>query len=374
MKEDLKILVALNPLKGTLSSEKANRAVSRAIKKLLPCAEIKTLAVSDGGDGFLDCLKREKATKILNKKVAGPLNKKVNAKYLMNGRTAYIEIAEACGIKYLKKEELAPLRATSYGAGELIKDALERGAGNVYLGLGGTASSDGGLGMAKALGFIFKNSRGSEIENSIRGLAELAGIENPAVKRLPKARFFAVTDVVNPLLGKNGSARIYGPQKGANRNEVLLIEKALKKISDGIERLNGRKISKFPGGAAAGGLGAGLYGFLNARILNGAKFIAEKLELEKAIKKADLVITGEGRLDDTTFAGKMPGLLCRLSAEKGKKTVFITGSNRLRGRKPPANCLVLELTGFFPEKRCLKAPAAAIAGTIAFNSEKIKNM
>lgn len=366
----MKILLAMNPFKGTLSSGKAAEAAAGALGKIFKDSSRLILPVSDGGDGFIDCFRRVPGAKSIKLKVSGPVSKKVEAEYVLAGREAYIEIAEACGMKRLGNGRLRPLDASTVGVGELINDALGRGAKKIYLGLGGTASSDGGAGMARALGFGLKDRAGREIPPSVPGLLRLEKIESP--KNLPKADFFAVTDVTNPLLGKYGSARTYGPQKGASPKQALLIEKALKNLSEKMKRFSGRETGKISGGGAAGGLGAGLNGLLGAKILDGSGFVAERLNLKRSIQAADLVVTGEGRLDDTTFSGKMPGLICRISRKRSKRLVFVTGRKKTEKRTVPRGCLVLELSRHFAMERSMAFPEKTLAKTLLLNSEKIK--
>ncbi|MEW5951154.1 MAG: glycerate kinase [Elusimicrobia bacterium] len=367
----MKILCALNSFKGTFSSKSANKSCFAALKKIFPEAEIKSLAVSDGGDGFLDCFRNLKGAKKVKIYVCGPLPKtKVRAEYVICKKEAFIEIAEACGIKYLKNKKLEPLTATTYGVGEIIKDAVNRKADKIYLGLGGTASSDGGFGMAKALGFKFLDKKGKEIENSVKGLLKLKKIKPPENIFFKKNKFFAVTDVKNPLLGKYGTANVYSPQKGANKYQVKIIEKAMRKMALRFEKDLGKKAGKIKGGGAAGGLGAGLYAFLDAQIKNGASFVSEKIKIGEIISQCDAVFTGEGIWDKTDFYGKMPYHLCQIARKNKKKSFCVCFENKT-GRNYPFD-RVIEIKNKFGKDFSLKNPFFALKKTVESERENIK--
>lgn len=365
----MKALLALNTFKGTISSSGANSACARAVKKIFPRIETKEIAVSDGGDGFLDCFRSDGRAVYL--KTIGPLPEmKVRAGYILKGREAFIEIAEACGIKYLRGEKLRPLDATTYGVGELIKDALSKKAVRIYLGLGGTASSDGGLGMARALGFSFLDRNGMEIENSVPGLLNLERIKKPPEMMFKNAKFFAVTDVKNPLLGKHGTAAAYSPQKGACASQVKIIEKAMKNLSRVIRKDLRLDVSGIRGGGAAGGLGAGLHGFLSAELVCGGDFVSGKKNLKEEISSSDIIFTGEGIWDKTGFYGKMPYHLASMASKAGKKVFCICFENRLKNEKPFD--FIIEMKKHFSRDYCLSNPAAAIEKTLLAEKEKIR--
>jgi glycerate kinase len=318
----MKILVAFNSFKKTYSSKEINEGLCNfLIKKGF---DVNYVNVSDGGDGFLDCFEGLRERKIW---VCGPFYQtKVKTKYLFNSDKAYIEIANICGLKLLKEEELKPLYATSYGVGEVLKDCFEEKFKRIYIGLGGTSTSDGGFGMARALGIRFYDENGREIENSIYGLLKLKKIDFSNFKK-PVSEVFAVVDVRNKLLGKNGSARVFAPQKGADKNEVLIIEKALKNLTICLKKETGIDISKIEGGASAGGLGAGIYGFLGGKIIFGSDFIIKEKNIEFLIKNSDVIITGEGKFDKTSFFKKMPGEIIKIANKYGKKVILVSVFN-----------------------------------------------
>ncbi len=315
----MKVFIAINSFKSTAPSSTLNEIASKMLGK--KGFEVDFVNVSDGGDGFLRCFNG----KIVKKKVTGPLyNMKVDAEYLIDSEKAYIEIANICGIKYLLPDKLDIMNATTYGIGEVIKDAINKGVKEFYIGLGGTASNDCGFGMARSLGARFFDKDGVEIENNIYGLLKLVRIDFSNFIDISKISFYGICDVKNKLLGINGSARVFGKQKGATEKEVIIIERALKNLTKVILKEKGVDISKIEGGASAGGLAAGIYGFLDGRILNGSEFIIKMLDIDKRIKNSDIVITGEGKLDRSSFYGKITGEIIRLSKKHKKRVIFLT--------------------------------------------------
>ena len=357
----MRLLAASNSFKGSLSSSFLNKLIKKELTKYLPELEIKDIAVSDGGDGFLDCFIHSNQGELKFKKLTGPLkNKKVYARYLLSGDSAYIEIAEICGIKYLSKNELSPLYATSYGVGEIIAYLIKKGVKEFFIGLGGAASNDGGFGMARTLGFDFLDADGDKIENSILGLLDLFEIRKSKIN-LEKIKFYGITDVNNLLLGKHGSARVFARQKGASKKEIEIIEKALKKLSQVVNKSLGIEIRKIKGGAAAGGLGAGLRAFLNARLLNGSQFISEKLKLESEIKKSDIILTGEGVLDKSTLYGKIPHLILSKAKKYNKRTIFICADNKIVDKRID---LLISLEKHFSREFCMRNPEEALKKNI----------
>ncbi len=357
----MKTLAAINSFKGTITSYLANEACIKACKKILPKSEFTSVPVSDGGDGFLDCFSKE--GDLISLKVNGPLPEMtVDAKYILKGKEAFIEIAQACGIKYLKKSQLKPMEATSYGVGELIEDAIKRGARIIYLGLGGTASSDGGVGMARALGFSFLNEKGNEIKESIFDLLSLNKIKAPKEKIFKSASFMAISDVKNPLLGKDGTAKTYSPQKGASTNEVETIEKALTRLSQVIKKDLRTDVTGIRGAGSAGGLGAGLAAFCRAEIVDGAIFISERKDLFGEIFSSDLVFTGEAIVDQTTLNGKMPLHIAYLSRLNRKKSFCICYENKIKDKA--IFDFIIEMKKYFSLSYCMSNPALAIEKTI----------
>lgn len=323
------LLIAPNAFKGSLSArEFCSRAAFLSQKH-----KIKTLPFSDGGDSILEVFSYVfKNSKLYSSKAYNAIGKNKKAPFLIlaDGETCILETAKICGLGELKKSELNFMGASSFGIGQIIKAAYKKGARKFYIGLGGVAFNDAGAGMAMALGYKLLNSSGKAIKKGVGGLLDLAEIQKP--KDLPQIEVYGLSDVRNPLLGANGSAAVYGPQKGASVQEVILAEKALRNLARIVKRDLGVNINTLHCGAA-GALGAGLKGFLGAKLVAGAPFISAKLGLSKAIKKADIIITGEGKLDSQSFCGKGPLYICSLAAKYQKPAVFICGINEVKDKK-----------------------------------------
>jgi len=323
----MKILLMPNPLKGSLTAGGFCILASKYLK-----GNIIPLPISDGGDGIIEVFKaahpnsREYHITALN---AVCKNQKAHYLMLPDNKTCVLETAKICGLGSLKKSELMPLQATSYGIGTVIKAALKKGAKTFYIGLGGVACNDGGAGMAQALGFKLSDKSGREIKPGVEGLLQLNRIKGRAPKGI---KFIALSDVKNPLLGKHGSASVYGPQKGATAQDVKIMERSLSNFAKVFRRDFGKNINK-PRCAAAGAIAAGLYGFLDAELLDGGPFIFKKISAATAVKNCDIVITAEGKLDRQTFYGKAPQLVCELAKKYKKPLIFICGSNEIKNKK-----------------------------------------
>jgi glycerate kinase len=320
------------------------------------------LPISDGGDGLIESLLYAKRGRLVRAPAAGPLGARRMAEYGMLGKTAVIEMARASGLALLRKDRLDPMSATSRGTGELIAAAMERGAARLWIGLGGSATNDGGAGMAEALGALLLDSKGRPVPPGPAGLLKLARIDATRLHpRLRRTEIRLVSDVTNPLLGPKGSARVYGPQKGATPKQVALIEKALSNWARIIRRDMGRDVARVPGGGAAGGLGAGLLAFTDAKLAPGSRFVLEALSAEAEIRKADLVLTGEGRFDSQSFYGKAPAELAKLASRLGKPVGLVCGQLE-KGLEPRLKTIgigpVVSLTASRkPEEAIRKAPA-----------------
>ncbi|MFH1619319.1 MAG: glycerate kinase [bacterium] len=327
----MKIFVAPNSFKGSLTAVQAAGAMFKGIKKALPCAEVRLLPVSDGGDGFMEVLLRRLGGKVLRARVRDPLGRPRRAHYAMlaDGKTAVLEMAAASGMALLKKHELDPLNATSCGTGQLIMAAAEYGAKTALVGLGGSATNDAGAGAARAAGARFLDRNGKELPRGTKALLRLSRIDMSGLRpEIKGVSVIGVTDVINPLLGSRGSARVYGPQKGASPEEVAVMEAALARYACVIRKQLGRNIGDMPGGAAAGGLGAGLNVFFGARLVDGADFVLNMLEAEKEMRPADLILTGEGCFDSQSFFGKAPVAVSRLAGRLCKPAVVVCGQKK----------------------------------------------
>ena len=322
----MKTLILANAFKGSLSAGAAGKIIQKNSD-----SSSKLLLISDGGDGIIDVFKSAvPAAKIIKKSVrdAYGVYRKAPLLLLPGGKTAVIETAKICGLGGIEKCDLKPLISTSYGVGEMIAHGVKLGVKNFYIGLGGVACNDGGAGCAAALGVQFSDGK-KEIPNTTEGLLKLKNINVSPLK--PRGlKFFALTDVTNPLLGPRGSAAVFGPQKCRKAGEVKVIAAALKNYARVIKKSLGRDIGGVPGTGAAGAIAAGLYVFLNAEITPGAPFIFNKLKIENEIKKAGRVIVTEGCLDAQTFMGKAPGAAVKLAKKYKKEIIFICGKNKLK--------------------------------------------
>ena len=324
-----KIVIAPDSFKGSLSSLEVATCIEKGIKRVLPRAECVKVPMADGGEGTVRSLVDAAGGKIIRKRVKGPSGKAVTARYgwLSGKRTAVIEMAEASGLPLVDGREKNPLKTTTFGTGQLMVDAVARGAREIILGIGGSATNDGGAGMAQALGVKFLSAAGREIKEMGSGgmLAKIQAIDISGLDaRVSETEILVACDVKNPLYGKQGAARVFGPQKGATPRMVEILDENLKHLSKLIRRDLGKDVAKMPGAGAAGGLGAGLVAFAGATLQSGVDIVLEKTELEKFLKGADLVITGEGRIDFQTAFGKTPSGVAR-AAKKHKVPVVAIG-------------------------------------------------
>ncbi len=326
-------MIAPNAFKGTLTAAEAGEAVCRALRKTCPGASAEVLPIADGGDGLLDALRPALGGRVMRSRVEGPLGKPVGARWLLAGRSAVIEMSEASGLRLLSPGGLRPLKASTRGVGQLIAAAVGHGAREIIVGLGGSASNDGGAGCAAGFGFRLLDRQGNPAGPGAAGLASLAVIEpGPARAILKGVRVEALADVSNPLCGRLGSARVYGPQKGAGPAEVRFMEGALLNYARVVKKCLGRDITRIKGGAAAGGLGAGLAAFFGAELLDGSAFVLEKTGFERKLRDAELLITGEGCFDRQTFYGKAPGAAIAAAVRLGKPVIVVCGRSLIRGR------------------------------------------
>lgn len=314
----MKIVIAPDSFKESLTAKEVCRAIEHGARKVYPNALIIRVPLADGGEGTLDALCGD--GKIFQSKVSGPLGKKISARWGMmaDGSTAVVEMSQASGLALVPPSKRNPMLTSSFGTGEQIIQALNRGAKKIILTLGGVATSDAATGMARALGYRFLDKRGQEIPEGAAGLASLYGIDaSRANPRLKKALFVAACDVKNPLCGREGSARVYGPQKGATPVMVKKIEAGFRRLALIARRDLKVNVLNIPGGGAAGGAGAGAAVFLNARLKPGVDLVFQAVNFEKKIKGADLVITGEGRIDGQTLQGKTILGVARLASRRG---------------------------------------------------------
>ena len=334
----MKILIAPDKFKGSLNAREVAENIAKGIRDALPDAEIDIVPMADGGEGTADAICDARGCFWLKSKAHDPLGREIDARYgwIEHEKLAVMEMSEAAGMRRLSENERDPVRATTFGVGEMISDAVKRGAKEIIIGLGGSATNDGGSGMARALGFRFDYEHppspgygvASEHEHEtdserVTDLVDLIRIEKPQDLKLPK--IIAAVDVKNPLLGKNGATRVYSPQKGASKDQIDVLERALARLADVVAEEFGCDYRDEPGAGAAGGLGFGLLSFCGAKIRPGFDVVAEEVGLEAKMKDADVVITGEGSLDRQTLEGKTPAGVARMARKLGKKVFAIVG-------------------------------------------------
>lgn len=322
-----KIVLAIDSFKGSLTSAEAEAAAREGIRQVYPQAEILCIPIADGGEGMLEALSTLGGREV-HLRVQGPLDEKVEARYLISTdeQTAYIEMASASGLTLLSEEQRNPMLTTSRGTGELMRDALDRGCRRLIIGLGGSATNDGGMGMLSALGVRFLNRQGQELEGRGRELAEVDKIDTSLVHpALQATTCIAACDVRNPFYGPDGAAYIFAPQKGATPDMVRLLDEGLRHLAERYRQTTGRDIDTLPGSGAAGGLGGALAAFLNAKLRPGISLLLEANDFQQKIKNADLIITGEGRADRQTLMGKVPAGVLHEACQAGIPVVLIAG-------------------------------------------------
>ncbi|MBS3158596.1 glycerate kinase [Candidatus Woesearchaeota archaeon] len=330
----MKILIAPDSFKGTFSARQVASFMAKGVKKIYPHATIKRMPMADGGEGTVEAVVFDLRGKIITKKVTGPLGYKVKAKYAFvydkthHQHLAFIEMAEAAGLTLVHESKRNPLYTTTYGVGELILDAIKRGAKEIVIGIGGSATNDAGCGMAQALGVEFLDKNGESVNNNAfmcgKLLSDVRAIDTSNVSpKLKKIKFLVACDVSNPLFGRHGAAHMYAYQKGASKSEVKFLDKALRNIANAH---NKPKVASLPGSGSAGGLGFGLRAFCNAKLESGVEIISEILNLKDVIKKSDLIITGEGRLDRQSMHNKAPVGIAKIANKYKKKVIAVPGS------------------------------------------------
>lgn len=322
-----KIVLAIDSFKGSLTSAEAEAAALEGIRRVYPQAEIVCIPIADGGEGMLEALSALRAQEV-RLRVQGPLDEKVKARYLISsdGQTAYIEMASASGLPLVPENQRNPLLTTTRGTGELMRDALDRRCNHLVIGLGGSATNDGGMGMLSALGIRFLDRQGQELKGRGCDMEKADRIDtslaHPAIKAV---RCTAACDVRNPFYGPEGAAYIFSPQKGATPDEVQLLDKGLRHLAELYQQTTGHDIATQPGTGAAGGLGGALAAFLNATLRPGISLLLEANGFIDKIKGADLIITGEGRADRQTTMGKVPAGVLNESRQTGIPVVLIAG-------------------------------------------------
>jgi len=347
----MKVVIAPGSFKESLSAREAAAHIAAGIRDVLPRAEVVCVPMADGGEGTVEALVDATDGRYVRCTVTGPLGDGVRARFGIlgdggtapgsgdacvvpassrkGGRTAVIEMASASGLALVPPRHRNPLVTTTFGTGELIRAALDRGVRKILIGIGGSATVDGGSGMAQALGVKLLDARGHGIPSGGGGLAKLDRIDMSGLDPRVKSRRVGIEvacDVRNRLTGKTGAARVYGPQKGATPGQVRILDKALARLAEVIRRDLGVDVGRLPGSGAAGGLGAGLVAFLGARLRSGGEMVLEAVDLAGKMQRAEIVITGEGRLDRSSAYGKTPMGVAQTAVKLGIPVVALVGS------------------------------------------------
>ena len=325
----MKVVIAPQSFKGSISALDAAKAMEAGVRRVVPDAETVLAPVADGGDGTLETLVEATNGEIRSATVTGPIGRAVTAEWgaLGDGETAMIEMARTSGLALLSLDERDPLRATTHGLGEVIGEALDAGFRSFIVGIGGSATNDGGAGMAQALGVRLLDEAGNDLSPGGAALADLRRIDVSGLdERADEAQFSVACDVSNPLTGPEGASAVYGPQKGATPGIVERLDAALKNFADVVERDIGMSIDAVPGSGAAGGLGGGMMAFLGGSLRAGVDIVLDQVGLDQKLEGADLVITGEGQLDFQTVYNKAPIGVAWRAKERGIPVIAISGS------------------------------------------------
>lgn len=325
----MRVVVAIDSFKGSMSSLEAGEAISNGIKKAHKDAEVEIRPLADGGEGTVEALSIGMGGRLINVDVTGPVGRKVSAVYgiVDSSKTAIIEMSQAAGITLVSGDEKNPLYTTTFGVGELIKDAINKGCRHFVVGIGGSATNDCGIGMLQALGYEFLDKEGNQVGFGANGVRDIVSIRDEnVIKELSECYFRVACDVNNPLCGDLGCSAIYGPQKGATKEMVADMDGWLKNYSKIVKEKYPDADSEYPGTGAAGGLGYAFFNFTNSKLESGIKIVLDETKLEEYVKDADIVVTGEGRLDHQTVMGKAPVGVANIAKKYNKKVIAFSGS------------------------------------------------
>lgn len=325
----MRVVVAIDSFKGSMSSLEAGEAISNGIKKAHKDTEVEIRPLADGGEGTVEALSIGMGGRLINVDVTGPVGRKVSAVYgiVDSSKTAIIEMSQAAGITLVSGDEKNPLYTTTFGVGELIKDAINKGCRHFVVGIGGSATNDCGIGMLQALGYEFLDKEGNQVGFGASGVRDIVSIRDEnVIKELSECYFRVACDVNNPLCGELGCSAIYGPQKGATKEMVADMDGWLKNYSKIVKEKYPDADSEYPGTGAAGGLGYAFFNFTNSKLESGIKIVLDETKLEEYVKDADIVVTGEGRLDYQTVMGKAPVGVANIAKKYNKKVIAFSGS------------------------------------------------
>ncbi|MFK7772657.1 MAG: glycerate kinase [Saprospiraceae bacterium] len=325
----MKILIAPDKFKGSLSAQEVCEAIGNGFKKNIPTIETIYHPMADGGDGSLEILSKHLALKKQSVKTVDPIGREISTHYFTSSDAAFIEVASASGLVLLTQKERSPLFTSTIGTGKMMADALSKGFEKIYLFLGGSATNDAGMGIASELGFQFLDKNKNELSPNGENLSKVKFIHSSPIFDFKKIEITLLCDVNNPMIGTNGAAHIYASQKGATAEQVLLLNNGLINFSRILNQHCKSNVSELPGGGAAGAIGAGLVALLNANLKKGFETISQLTNLEKQIAAADWVISGEGKLDEQSLQGKVVNGIATLCEKYNKPLSLFVGKNEL---------------------------------------------
>lgn len=355
----MKVVVAIDSLKGSLSSFEAGEVIREGIYSVLPDAEVCVRPLADGGEGTVEALTLGMGGRFVQVKVKGPLGEPVNCTYgiVEENKLAVMDIARAAGITLVAKQDRNPMNTTTYGVGEMIRDAIERGCRHFIVGIGGSATNDGGVGMLQALGFGMLNQNGKQVSLGAKGLEELAVItEDNVLPKLKECSFRIACDVKNVLCGEQGCSAVFGPQKGATQDMVRQMDQWLERYAALTSQKMKYADATRAGTGAAGGLGFAFLSYMNGVLESGVQIVLEETRLEREIKEADFVVTGEGKLDRQTVFGKAPIGVAALAKKYQKKVLAFSGCVA----EDAAVCNQYGIDAFFPILRKVQTQEEAM--------------
>lgn len=363
----MKVVVVIDSLKGSLSSIEAGEAAKAGILRANPNATVVVKPLADGGEGTTEALVSGLNGELRTIEVTGPIQTKVTAQYGMVNGTAIIEMAQAAGLPLVPMELRNPLVTTTYGVGETIKNCVKAGSKKFIIGIGGSATNDAGLGMLMALGFKFLDENGNDVMQGGQGLSQVASIdESHILPELESCEFKIACDVDNPLYGEQGAAYIYSPQKGATSEMVKELDAGLEHFANIVAKHKGEDFANKPGAGAAGGLGFAFTAFLGGELESGVKIILDETKLEEELKDADIVMTGEGRLDHQTVMGKAPIGVAQLAKKYNCKVIGVAGATT----KEAITCNEAGIDAFFSIVNGAMSLKEAMKPEIAYENMK----
>ena len=363
----MKVVVAIDSLKGSMSSIEAGEAIKSGVLKAMPEADVVVRPLADGGEGTVEALALGMGGKLVTVNVTGPLGEKVDCLYgiLEESKTAIMEMSGAAGITLVPEANRNPLHTTTYGVGEVIKDAISKGCRHFIVGIGGSATNDGGIGMLQALGYEMLDKDGNQVSFGAKGLKEIETItDEQVIPELKECTFRVACDVTNTLCGEFGCSAVFGPQKGADPTMIIQMDKWLGNYAKLTSEKYEKADAEYPGTGAAGGLGFAFLSYTNAVLESGVKIILEETKLEDYVKDADIVVTGEGRLDGQTVFGKAPIGVAKIAKKHDKTVIAFSGSVT----EDAVNCNEHGIDAFFPILRKIQTLQEAMDPVNAKNN------